>query len=56
VVKLGGEVERRADAELLEYFTAAVPGVVSVDSELRWLFDEPKLPASDPRIPRPPPR
>lgn len=53
-VRLGGEVERRADAELLERFTAAVPGVVSVDSELRWKFDDPKLPASDPRVPRPP--
>ena len=54
VVRLGGEVERRADAELLERFTAAVPGVVSVDSELRWKFDDPKLPASDPRVPKPP--
>ena len=53
-VKLRGEVDRRADAELLERFTAAVPGVVSVASELRWLLDEPKLPASDPRVPRPP--
>ena len=56
VVKLTGEVERRADAQLLERFTAAVPGVVSVRSELRWKFDEPKLPASDPRVPQPPPR
>ena len=54
VVELAGEVDRRADAELLERFTAAVPGVVSVRSELRWRFDEPKLPASDPRVPRPP--
>ena len=53
-VHLGGEVERRVDAELLERFTAAVPGVVSVDSELRWKFDEPKLPAGDPRVPQPP--
>ena len=54
VVKLAGEVERRADAELLQRFTAAVPGVVSVDSNLRWKFDEPKLPAGDPRVPQPP--
>jgi CBS domain-containing protein len=54
VVQLGGEVQRRADAELLERFTAAVPGVVSVKAELRWLFDDPKLPASDPRVPQPP--
>ncbi len=54
VVKLAGEVDRRADAELLERFTAAVPGVVSVNSELRWKFGEAKLPASDPRVPLPP--
>jgi CBS domain-containing protein len=54
VVKLAGEVERRADAELLQHFAAAVPGVVSVDSELRWKLDEPKLPASDRRLPQAP--
>jgi CBS domain-containing protein len=54
VVKLAGEVERRADAELLQRFAAAVPGVVSVDSELRWKLDEPKLPASDRRLPQAP--
>lgn len=54
VVTLAGEVERRADAELLERFTAAVPGVVSVRSDLRWKLEEPKLPAGDPRVPRPP--
>jgi CBS domain-containing protein len=53
-VTLAGEVERRTDAELLERFTAAVPGVVSVRSELSWRFGEPKLPASDPRVPQPP--
>jgi CBS domain-containing protein len=53
-VKLAGEVDRRADAELLRSFTESVPGVVSVESELRWKFDEPKLPASDPRVPPPP--
>ena len=54
VVRLAGEVERRADAELLERFAAAVPGVVAVRSELRWRLDEPKLPQSDPRVPQPP--
>ena len=54
IVKLAGEVERRADAQLFERLTAAVPGVISVHSELRWKFDEAKLPASDPRVPRPP--
>jgi CBS domain-containing protein len=54
VVKLSGEVERPADADLLQRFTAALPGVVSVASQLRSRLDEPKLPASDPRVPRPP--
>ncbi|MGH3013428.1 MAG: CBS domain-containing protein [Gaiellaceae bacterium] len=53
-VTLAGEVERRADADLLERFAAAVPGVVSVRSELEWRLDEPKLSPGDPRVPRPP--
>lgn len=53
-VTLAGDVERRADADLLERFTQAVPGVISVRSELRWRMDESKVPSSDPRIPRPP--
>jgi hypothetical protein len=43
------------DAELLERLTAAVPGVVSVRSDLRWQLEDAKLEASDPRVPRPPP-
>ncbi|HET8741959.1 MAG TPA: CBS domain-containing protein [Gaiella sp.] len=54
VVTLSGEVEQRADAELLERFTAAVPGVVAVRSELGWRLEDPKVPASDPRVPPPP--
>jgi CBS domain-containing protein len=53
-VTLGGEVERQVDANLLERFAAAVPGVVSVRSELKWRLDEPKLPSGDPRVPKPP--
>jgi CBS domain-containing protein len=53
-VTLAGEDERKEDADLLERFTAAVPGVVSVRSNLTWRLDEAKLPASDPRVPRPP--
>ncbi|GIU94089.1 MAG: hypothetical protein KatS3mg012_0546 [Gaiellaceae bacterium] len=53
-VTLGGEVDTKADAELLEYFASRVPGVVSVRSTLRWQVDEPKLPQSSPRIPEPP--
>ncbi|HEY7560636.1 MAG TPA: CBS domain-containing protein [Gaiellaceae bacterium] len=53
-VTLAGEVERRVDADLLERLAAAVPGVVSVRSELKWRLDEPKLPSGDPRVPRPP--
>jgi hypothetical protein len=53
-VTLAGTVERPVDAELLQRFTAAVPGFISVRSELRSRFDEPKLPSGDPRVPRPP--
>lgn len=53
-VTLAGELERPADVELLERLTAAVPGVVSVRSELTSRFGEPTLPQSDPRVPAPP--
>lgn len=53
-VTLAGEVDLKADAELLQRFAARVPGVVSVHSELRWRVDQPKLPQSDPRVPQPP--
>lgn len=53
-VTLEGEVEQKADAELLEYFASRVPGVVAVRPNLRWLIEEPRLPQSDPRVPAPP--
>ena len=55
-VTLAGEVDLKADAELLERFAARVPGVVSVRSELRWRVDQPKLQQSDPHVPQPPRR
>lgn len=55
-VSLAGELDKKADAELIEYFTSRVPGVVGVRSDLRWRVDEPRLPSSDPRIPEPPRR
>ena len=41
-VRLSGKLERRSDAELLEHFVARVPGVVSVNSTLRWSWDDGK--------------
>ena len=41
-VRLSGKLERRADAELIEQFVARVPGVVSVNSTLRWSWDDRK--------------
>jgi CBS domain-containing protein len=35
-VKLGGQVETKNDAELVEAFARRVPGTVSVDSHLTW--------------------
>ena len=39
-VKLRGLLESRSDASLLERLTARVPGVVSVEAELRWEVDD----------------
>jgi CBS domain-containing protein len=54
-VTLAGEVDLKADAELLERFAWRVPGVVSVRPKLRWRIDEPEVPRSNPRVPQPPP-
>ena len=43
-VTLGGNVETKADADLLTRFTERVPGVVSVTSNLTWEFDDERLP------------
>lgn len=39
-VRLGGVVERRSDAEILPRFVARVPGVVAVDSNVKWRLDD----------------
>lgn len=39
-VHLSGQVETATDAVLLERLVARVPGVVSVDAELGWKFDD----------------
>ena len=39
-VRLTGEVETKADAELIPSFVQRVPGVVSVLSKLRWRTEE----------------
>jgi len=41
-VRLSGKLQRRSDAELLEYFAGRVPGVVTVHSTLRWAWDDEK--------------
>jgi CBS domain-containing protein len=55
-VTLGGTVPTRADADLIEYFVARVPGVLSVRSQLEWTIERPRLKASDPRVPEAPRR
>ncbi len=54
VVTLAGELEQRADAELLEKHVAAVPGVVAVRADLSWKLKEPGVPMGDPHVPHPP--
>lgn len=39
-VELAGEVENRTTAELVEAYVRRVPGVVGVDSLLRWQLDD----------------
>jgi CBS domain-containing protein len=36
-VRIGGNVESKSDAELIEAFARRVPGTVSVESHLSWL-------------------
>jgi predicted transcriptional regulator len=40
VVKLRGMLETKSDAELLERLSARVPGVIAVEPDLRWAFDD----------------
>jgi CBS domain-containing protein len=51
-VTLTGELERKADADLLSLFVARVPGVISVRSELTWRWDDRStVERSDPHVP-----
>jgi CBS domain-containing protein len=45
--RLSGRMRRRSDVELLEHFTARVPGVVAVHSTLRWAWDDSKVERDD---------
>jgi CBS domain-containing protein len=40
VVTLRGMLETKSDAELLERLSTRVPGVVAVEADLRWAFDD----------------
>ena len=40
VVTLSGEVDRHSTAELAENLTAGVDGVVGVDNQLKWVYDD----------------
>jgi CBS domain-containing protein len=39
-VRLNGQVETATDAVLVQKLVARIPGVVSVDAELGWRFDD----------------
>lgn len=39
-VRIGGQAERRSEAEMIERIIAMVPGVTGVSSELTWKFDD----------------
>jgi CBS domain-containing protein len=40
VVRLSGEVDTQRDADLVRNLVSRVPGVVSVDSDIGWKFDD----------------
>jgi CBS domain-containing protein len=51
-VRFTGEVDTKTDAEIIADYAARVPGVVSVESELSWSFDDTSRRARRARIPR----
>lgn len=53
-VTVVGHVESNADAELIDAFVSRLTGVVHVDNQLEWDVDHPRVPAGNPRVPRPP--
>jgi CBS domain-containing protein len=50
-VRLAGKLQNRSDVELLQRFAARVPGVVSVQSTLRWDWDDRKASPEAERAP-----
>jgi CBS domain-containing protein len=50
-VRLSGKVDTKADAEMIAEYAARVPGVVSVESDLSWSFDD-RPRRSRARVPR----
>lgn len=43
VVRIGGRVERRSTAEIIERTVALVPGIVRAESTIEWSLDDTKL-------------
>ena len=43
VVNLGGELENRTEVHLLEELTLRIAGVVKVESDLSYQFDDRKI-------------
>jgi CBS domain-containing protein len=38
--RIGGQVERRSEADMIERISAMVPGVVAVETDLTWKLDD----------------
>jgi CBS domain-containing protein len=51
-VRLSGEVDTKTDAEMIAEYATRVPGVVGVESDLRWSFDDRSRRTRNTRIPR----
>jgi CBS domain-containing protein len=50
-VRLSGKLDTKTEAELLEAYATAVPGVVGVDSELTWSVDDQARRSRNARLP-----
>ncbi len=50
VVRISGRADTRSLAEMIERLIAALPGVIAVDADLTWAFDDRKVEAPQPEL------
>ena len=45
--RIGGQVERRSEADMIERISAMVPGVTGVETDLTWALDDRQIEAPE---------